>query len=239
MAKLQREAKDHDNWTIVKSARDDITRFKRTMPLITDLKNPAMRDRHWFQIKEHVGRPFEHETDEFTLEKIIELKLEEHSEEVSEISGAASKELAIEQALQQLEEVWSDVTLEIGPYKDRGHFILKAPDDLFTQLEDNQVTLGTMKASRFVKAFEKTVDYWERALSLIMETIEMILQVQRQWMYLENIFLGEDIRKQLPKESAEFDGLNSDWKEIMTELNKDPNARFVCKNCEDIFQILP
>ena len=113
-----------------------------------------MRDRHWFQIKEHVGRPSEHETDEFTLEKIIELKLEEHSEEVSEISGAASKELAIEQALQQLEEVWSDVALEIGPYKDRGHFILKAPDDLFTQLEDNQVTLGTMKASRFVKAFE-------------------------------------------------------------------------------------
>ena len=84
-----------------------------------------------------------------------------------------------------------------------------------------------MKASRFVKAFEKTVDYWERALSLIMETIEMILQVQRQWMYLENIFLGEDIRKQLPKESAEFDGLNADWKEIMTELNKDPNARWI------------
>ena len=28
LAKLQREAKDHDNWTIVKSARDDITRFK-------------------------------------------------------------------------------------------------------------------------------------------------------------------------------------------------------------------
>ena len=66
----------------------------------------------------------------------------------------------------------------------------------------------------------------------------MILQVQRQWMYLENIFLGEDIRKQLPKESAEFDGLNADWKEIMTELNKDPNARFISITCENIFQIL-
>lgn len=42
-----------------------------------------------------------------------------------------------------------------------------------------------MKASRFVKAFEKTVDTWERALSLILECIEMILTVQRQWMYLE------------------------------------------------------
>ena len=52
-------------------------------------------------------------------------------------------------------------------------------------LEDNQVTLSTMKASRYVKAFEKEVDYWERTLSHILEVIEMVLQVQRQWMYLE------------------------------------------------------
>ena len=42
-----------------------------------------------------------------------------------------------------------------------------------------------MKASRFVKAFEQEVDKWERVLSLIMEIIEMLLTVQRQWMYLE------------------------------------------------------
>ena len=56
-------------------------------------------------------------------------------------------------------------------------------------LSDNQVTLSTMKASRFVKPFEQEVDKWERALSLIMEVIEMILTVQRQWMYLEVSFL--------------------------------------------------
>ncbi len=42
-----------------------------------------------------------------------------------------------------------------------------------------------MKASRHVKPFEKEVDTWERILSHILEVIEMILQVQRQWMYLE------------------------------------------------------
>ena len=56
---------------------------------------------------------------------------------------------------------------------------------MFQCLEDNQVTLSTMKASRFVKAFEKEVDYWERTLSHILEVIEMTLTVQRQWMYLE------------------------------------------------------
>ena len=42
-----------------------------------------------------------------------------------------------------------------------------------------------MKASRFVKAFEQEVDRWERTLSHILEVIEMLLTVQRQWMYLE------------------------------------------------------
>lgn len=41
---------------------------------------------------------------------------------------------------------------------------------------------------------------------------------------LQNIFFGEDFRKQLPRESKEFDEINSSWKTIMDCLNKDRNA---------------
>nr|XP_039250408.1 dynein heavy chain 2, axonemal-like [Styela clava] len=222
--KLSRELKDK-HWEIVDSSKNRIDQFKRTMPLITDLKNDAMRDRHWAQIKTELQRPFDHTSETFTLEKIIELGLDAFAEQISEISGAASKELAIEETLQEIENVWGEVVMDIIPYKERGHFRLRGTDEIFQQLEDNQVTLSTMKASRYVKAFEKTVDMWERTLSLIMECVEMILTVQRQWMYLENIFLGEDIRKQLPRESAEFDEVNVNWKVIMTRLHKDNNAR--------------
>uniref|UniRef100_H2ZI79 Dynein axonemal heavy chain 2 n=1 Tax=Ciona savignyi TaxID=51511 RepID=H2ZI79_CIOSA len=220
--KLSREVKE---WEIVEFSKHRIEQFKRTMPLITDLKNDAMRERHWNQIKTEVQRPFDHQNESFTLERIIDLGLDAFSEKISEISGAASKELAIEETLSEIETIWTDVVLDIVPYKDKGHFKLRGTDEIFLQLEDHQVTLSTMKASRFVKAFEKVVDMWERALSLILECIEMILTVQRQWMYLENIFLGEDIRKQLPRESAEFDDVNSNWKVIMTRLNKDNNAK--------------
>lgn len=47
------------NWEICDSIKGRIEQFKRTMPLIQDLKNPAMRDRHWTQIKEHVQKPFD------------------------------------------------------------------------------------------------------------------------------------------------------------------------------------
>lgn len=48
--------------------------------------------------------------------------------------------------------------------------------------------MSTMKASRFVKAFEQEVDGWERQLSQVLEVTEMILTVQRQWIYLEVMF---------------------------------------------------
>ena len=64
---------------------------------------------------------------------------------------------------------------------------LRSTEEVFQQLEDHQVLLSTMKASRFVKAFEHDVDRWERVLSLILECVEMLLTVQRQWMYLEVI----------------------------------------------------
>ena len=101
----------------------------------------------------------------------------------------------------------------------------RSTEEVFLNLEDNQVKLSTMKASRFVKAFEQDVDRWERTLSHILEVVEMLLNVQRQWMYLENIFLGEDIRRQLPSESSEFDDVNDKWKEITQMLNKTKNAQ--------------
>ena len=47
------------NWEICDSIKGRIEQFKRTMPLIQDLKNSAMRDRHWAQIKEYVQKPFD------------------------------------------------------------------------------------------------------------------------------------------------------------------------------------
>ncbi|TSK77047.1 Dynein heavy chain 2, axonemal [Bagarius yarrelli] len=221
--KLSRDLKDKQ-WDIVGFSKNRIEQFKRTIPMIIDLKNPAMRQRHWDEIKFEVQRPFDQESANFTLEEIVSLGLDQHAERICEISAAASKELSIEQSLEGIIKTWEDISLDIAPYKDKGHHRLRGTEEVFQALEDNQVTLSTMKASRFVRAFEKEVDHWERCLSLILEVIEMTLTVQRQWMYLENIFLGEDIRKQLPRESAEFDDINFNWKIIMDRLNKDKNA---------------
>jgi dynein heavy chain len=50
--KLGRDIKGWPSWAWIK---DIIDAFKRTMPLITDLRNPAMRQRHWQQLMDHIS----------------------------------------------------------------------------------------------------------------------------------------------------------------------------------------
>lgn len=46
----------------------------------------------------------------------------------------------------------------------------------------------------------------------------MVLSVQRGYMYLDNTFNAEDIRKQLPKETDDFDKLTDRWREITSRM---------------------
>ncbi len=68
------------------------------------------------------------------------------------------------------------------------------------------MNLSTMKASRFAAPFSARINHWEKALATISEVLDLQLGVQRQWMYLESIFMSsEDIRKQLVAETKMFD----------------------------------
>ncbi len=190
IVKLGRELKQLPVWQDLK---DKVDNFKTCMPLIQDLKNPAFRPRHWEKLKVEIGKPIEHESDDFTLEVLLELGLD--AKIISNLSISASKELAIEESLKKIEERWAVINLDIIPHRD-DYFRLRSAEEIFKELEDNQVTLSTMKASKYFAAFDAQVEHWEQTLSHILETVEMILQVQRQWRYLETIFGGfEDIRK--------------------------------------------
>ena len=65
-------AQDKKEWTIGDSLKSRVETFDRTMPLIQDLKNPAIRERHWEQLKDEIQHMFDH-TGDSSLENILEL----------------------------------------------------------------------------------------------------------------------------------------------------------------------
>ncbi|XP_043277760.1 dynein axonemal heavy chain 2 [Venturia canescens] len=220
LRKLSRLSKElnNKNWEIVEHSRLRVDTFRRTLPLITDLKNPALRERHWRKVKETVGRDFDEASSDFTLDTLADIKIQNFSERVSEISMAATMELAIETNLKNISDVWKIMPVEMVAYKDKGIFRLKTVDDIIQTLEDHLIQLSAMKSTSFVEPFVAEVDYWERALSTVAEVLEMVLSVQRSYMYLDNTFNAEDIRKQLPKETDDFDKLTDRWREITSRM---------------------
>lgn len=102
IVKLGREIKGWGVWITLK---DIVDSFKKTMPLVIDLRNPAIRPRHWSNLMELVGVKFDPEGEDFTLEKVTELRLDQHDEFIADMSGNATKELAIEQQLEAIQEV--------------------------------------------------------------------------------------------------------------------------------------
>lgn len=63
----------------------------------------------------------------------------------------------------------------------------------------------------------------------IINTLTIWNLVQLKWMYLEEIFLDEKFRIQLPDEALKFDGLNHKFKDIMKNTLKNPKIIMLSK----------
>ncbi|KAJ3144485.1 Dynein heavy chain 10, axonemal [Geranomyces variabilis] len=230
LKKLPKELKQLSPYNIV---AEKIVTFKDSIPLFADLKNEALRERHWKKLMDITGKSFDMNPDTFTLERLFAMNLHEHSEAIQEIVGGAMKELSIENGIKEVENTWRNLKFSIVKYmkgtEDRG-FILGAIDDIVLTLDDNAMALQSMGASRFVTAFLPAVQQWEKVLSHIGEVLEVWMVVQRRWMYLESIFIGSgDIRLQLPEEAARFDRIDKTFKKLMSDTAKHSLVLEACK----------
>lgn len=68
-------------------------------------------------------------------------------------------------------------------------------------LEDSQMLLSSLVSNRFNKPFKDELSQWVKRLSTLDEILILWLQVQQNWIYLEAVFSGGDISRQLPAEA--------------------------------------
>jgi dynein heavy chain len=101
---------------------------------------------------------------------------------------------------------------------------IKGTDTIFAVLEDNMGILSTQKTGLFYENFKDEIETWENNLQKVSETLEMLAQVQRQWIYLEAIFASQqDQDRQLIGDINKFGILNNRISVHMDRIKSKPN----------------
>eukprot|EP00079_Xenopus_tropicalis_P035681 XP_017949452.1 PREDICTED: dynein heavy chain 14, axonemal [Xenopus tropicalis] len=210
---------------VVASLRESVMDFKQNLPIVVALSNPCLKPRHWDTIQFTTGRSIPKEKN-FTLENLLELKIFHHKDKIIETSTTATNEATLEGMLNKVISLWNKTELKLTPHKSELSeiWIVACAEEVVGQIEESQVIVSTVKGSRYVAPIKNAVDEWDRKLSLFLRTMEELMICQRNWLYLEQIFLASDIQRQLPAEANLFFQVDSSWKEIMENIKERPSA---------------
>lgn len=209
---------------VVPKLKLKIEQYRNIYNTIVDLKNPSLKVRHWDRIQEATGKTIVRD-EAFTLLKLMENFVFDFKSEISNISAQASSEASLEEMLSKVNKAWSETEFIVTPYRDnKDVFILGSIEDIQTLLEDSQITIATIRCSRFIGPIKSEVERWEKTLFLFAETLNEWMACQRSWLYLESIFSSPDIQRQLPDESRMFSHVDRAWKDMMRKTSRSPNA---------------
>jgi dynein heavy chain len=236
--KLPKAIKDWAAFIELKKVLDTLT---GTVPLLEMMSNKALQQRHWDQIMAISKTTLNLDPDMFYLRNLLDAPLMENREDIEDICTAAIKELDIDFKLKTVVTEWEDKIFTLGAFKTRGNLILKptSTSEIISQLEDSLMTLASLMSNRYNTPFKAKIQTWVHNLSTGAEVIENWLAVQNLWIYLEAVFVGGDIAKQMPKEAKRFSNIDKSWCKIMGLANEHPNVIQCCVLDETISNLLP
>jgi len=96
---------------------------------------------------------------------------------------------------------------------------------MFEELDEDLNNLSSMKLSQYYKTFEEEIAQWDDKLQKLKIILDVWIEVQRKWVYLESIFLGSsEIKEMLINEYTRFKGIDSEWTSLMKKVSSKPNV---------------
>jgi dynein heavy chain 1 len=221
-----------------------LRQFLKVNPVLTDLKSEAVRDRHWNKIFKALKPGKRYSPISMTLGDVWDLNLAASEVVIRDIIAQAQGEMALEEFLKQVREVWTNYSLDLVNYQNKCRLI-RGWDDLFAKCSENLNSLQAMRHSPYYKEFEEEASSWEDKLNRVHVLFDVWIDVQRQWVYLEGVFTGNaDIKHLLPIESSRFQNINSEFFAVMKKVYKQPfvldvlNISGVQKSLERLAELL-
>jgi dynein heavy chain len=177
-------------WDVYRDVDKVVKNFLVAMPCCSDLKSPSMRERHWKKLMDVTKVTINVDDPAFALKDLIALNLQDYVDDVGEVVDQANKEDKMEQTLAKLEETWAVVEFNFEQHADTDVFLIGLGEENFEMLEENQLVVQGMMASKYLATFEELVTSWQKKLSSVSDVLGQMSETQLKWAYLVTLFIG-------------------------------------------------
>ncbi len=106
-----------------------------------------------------------------------------YADAVTKTCEIAREEFKIEDALNRVVTKWETIEINMESHNKKT-WKIKGSDLIFSVLEEHMGILSSQKTGLYYESFKDEIEEWEVKLQQISETLDLLLNVQRQWIYL-------------------------------------------------------
>ncbi|CAL1527205.1 unnamed protein product [Lymnaea stagnalis] len=218
------------DWDAYNDLKTKLQTYLEVFPLLQKLASKEIRNRHWLEVMHVTQSSFQLEGNVFKLSHLMDIGLIKHKSDVEEICKGASRELELEIKMRVTEEEWTEQVLNFEHYKKRGPMYLDKAftERLLEQLEDAEALLATMLTSRYIGPLRDEAASWAEKLKEVAEVLELWLEVQDLWQYLEAVFSNSLAVRELPQEAKRFARIDKGWTKMMKRAFDTRNVLQCC-----------
>ncbi|GLD96917.1 hypothetical protein PINS_up005600 [Pythium insidiosum] len=227
-------------------------------PVIRDLRNENMEDRHWTKLEHKMNCSFERqmlvnqvdstegeeESDsssqtvkhlDLPLCHLLEINAMQYASLIHQVSEEASAEAAISTSFATVLQTWESREIPTQLRKDRdGRDAICVGDctELLCLLEESEVLLRVMEGSTYARVIQAKLARTLHDVTQAHEVIDLLVICQQKWDYLQRL-VSVDFARSFSDQAKRLQQCDTVWRAMMEHLLKQPLCALFTTNNEN------
>ncbi|KAH9600450.1 Dynein heavy chain AAA lid domain [Trypanosoma melophagium] len=227
----------------VSRLKSRVEEWRLLTPILQALTNPKMKLEHTSKVSNVVGlledengtsKTLADWNNQFTIGMLLKNNIMKYKDDILAISAAATEEDKLQQQIDKVNALWNGggpkppMEFQFHNHKDIKDlyiFVGSSVEDVMALLEDSAIAMSTIGSSRCCQGVIRAqVDRWEHRLKYMQERLDRWVELQRNWLYLENIFSSAEIRSQWKDDAKRFEKVDRYFRDLMRKAHDMPTA---------------
>lgn len=188
----------------------NLKNFQLQINILNIIVDENLKKEEWMEIHQILQEDdkyfkFSIDDDDFTFKRQQELPFINYYQTLVEYQKKIKREIELTKIIDSIENFINKSTITIDKYKQQKDiFILGDNDELIKQIDDSIVQINNILSEKYVQRIKSRVEKVQMVILYYSQFIELWTNCQINWIYLEPIFNGGDMMKDLTKETKQF-----------------------------------